>query len=33
MEKINPVVHGMAMYEIFLKKDKMTHDQALFRAL
>lgn len=33
MEKIDPVVHGMAMYEVFLKHDKMTHDQALFRAL
>ncbi len=33
MEKINPIEHGLAMYEIFLKNDKMTHDQALFRAL
>jgi hypothetical protein len=28
MEKVNPVVHGMAMYEVFLKHDKMTHDLA-----
>ncbi len=33
MEKINPVEHGMRMYEVFRTHDQMTHDQALFRAL
>ncbi len=32
LEKINPVDHGVKMYDIF-RKGGMTHEQALFRAL